>query len=123
LRQKAKICHISTEKKKVKLAIIRALVRLCHKCIVEFEKNLLLSLISSQILVVTMFSYLAKLKKYPDVTMGKLESNIEILVPHFIWRLLPVFCYFNFNLLEVSIPFPLGNAKKVYWDLSGTIAS
>jgi len=40
---------------------------------VEFEKNLLLSLISSQIWVVAMFSYLAKLKKYPDFTMGKLE--------------------------------------------------
>jgi hypothetical protein len=26
-------------------------------------------------------------------------------------------------LLEVSILFPLGNAKKVYWDLSGTNAS
>jgi hypothetical protein len=30
-------------KKRVKLAIIRALVLLCHKCIVKFEKNLLLS--------------------------------------------------------------------------------
>jgi hypothetical protein len=60
-------------KKKVKLAIIRALVPLCHKCIVEFEKNLLLSLISSRIWVVAMFRYLAKLKKYPDFTMGKLE--------------------------------------------------
>jgi hypothetical protein len=60
-------------KKKVKLAIIRALVLLCHKCIVEFEKNLLLSMISSQIWVVAMFSYLAKLKEYPDFTMGKLE--------------------------------------------------
>jgi hypothetical protein len=37
-------------------AIIRALVVLCNKCIVEFEKNLLLSLISSQIWVVAMFS-------------------------------------------------------------------
>jgi hypothetical protein len=41
-RKKAKICRIST-KNKVKLAIITALVLLCHKCIVEFEKNLLLS--------------------------------------------------------------------------------
>jgi hypothetical protein len=59
-------------KRKVKLTIIRALVLLCHKCILEFEKSLLLSLISSQIWVVAMFRYLAKLKKYPDFTMGKL---------------------------------------------------
>jgi hypothetical protein len=73
LRKQAKFCHISTEKKEVKPAIIRALVLLCHKCMVEFEKNLLLSLITSQIWVVAMFTYLAKLKKYPDFTMGNLE--------------------------------------------------
>jgi hypothetical protein len=39
-----------------------------------------------------MFSYLAKLKKYPDFTMEKLEENIEILVPHFLWSVLLVFC-------------------------------
>jgi hypothetical protein len=27
--------------------------------------------------MVAMFSYLAKLKKYPDFTIGKLEYNIE----------------------------------------------
>jgi hypothetical protein len=59
--------------KKVKLAITRAFVLLCHKSIVEFEKNLLLSLISSRIWVVGMFSYLAKLKKLPWFHNGKIR--------------------------------------------------
>jgi hypothetical protein len=60
-------------KKKVERAITRALVLLCHKCIVEFEKTLLLSRISSRIWVVAMSATWAKVKKYPDFPMGKLE--------------------------------------------------
>jgi len=114
-------------KKKVELAITRALVLLCHKCIVEFEKTLLLSGISSRIWVVAMFSYLGKTEKLPWFHNGKIRIKHWNILPalpleSFDW-VLTGFCSFNFNLLEVSILFPLGNAKKVYWDFSGTIAS
>jgi len=85
----------------VKLAITRALVLLCHKCIVEFEKTLLLSRISSRIWVVAMFSYLGKTEKIPWFPDGKTR------IKH--WHILPTLPLESFDwVLFIQLQFARG---------------
>ncbi len=60
-------------KKKVEPAITRALVLLCHKCIVELKKPYFCLGSLAEFGWSPCSATLAKLKKYPDFTMGKLE--------------------------------------------------